>query len=291
MKKLLTIFFLLLGCTTAFALPVANPAEASLMTCGFFSQQGGFDSYDTCFKWVNAWRFRIGYSGDFVFNRHMKINGSGFGHGKNIEKFQLNTNAGYLAVNFADLVDLYSTYGATKMHLVTNETSWQAIANSVSSFNWHSTFSWSVGGRATLFQCKNFFLGIEGQYFQTKPKLDYFVSIFLSPQFQYFNHTCSKYSEWQVGGGVSYAFTSCICNFSLLPYMAVKWARSCLNTGNLTFTQLSNSTLVTLFNLKAAKQWGYAVGVTACYCNMFCITTEGRWGDETAFNVNGNFTF
>jgi hypothetical protein len=289
MRVIILIFLFILGCNAACGLPVGNPAEASLMTEGFFTSPptSGFDPF---YSWCKGWGLRMGYYGDFVYNRNLILQGDGFNHGKHIRRTHLVTNGGYLALNIGDLVDVFSTLGTTKLGLDTDETSFEKYANSFSSFNWRTTFSWSLGTRITLIKYNNFFIGLEGQYFQVKPKFDFFLNIFLYPQFQYINNHKSTYTEWQGALGCTYALC-CSSNLTILPYAALKWAKVHVENGNLTFTELSNQTTVVLFDLKNGKQYGFAFGMTACFCNLLCISAEGRWGDEIALNLNTNWCF
>lgn len=293
MKKLLLTALLIWGSAEINALPVGNPAEASLVPWGIFIPRApDCNPCSPCFCWFDIWSLRAGYYGDFVFNRNLKIDGFGHGEGKGIEKTQISTNAGYLALNLADKVDIFGTLGATSISITTNELSWVPLASSVSQIDWRSAFSWSAGARGTLFRYCGLLFGIEGQYFETRAHLNKFVNIFGTPQYYYFNdQNRMNYREWQIGTGVSYALT-CFCpNFSLVPYAAAKcsWAR--FVTDNFSFLQSNTEDIVTIYNLKSSKTWGFAIGVTGTYCDMVCLTVEGRWADEKAFYVNGNFRF
>lgn len=295
MKKLIMTALGVLSCTMIEALPIGNPGEASLVPWGVvFPRASERCRCNPCFYWFDIWSVRAGYYGDFVNNRRLKLSGNGFDHGKHIEKTEIVTNAAYLALNLADRVDFFGTVGATNINITTNEVSWEVLANSVSQLHWKSTFSWSAGARGTIFGCKGFLLGVEGQYFQTRPKFTRFVNLTGEPQYQYFNNNTARhmwYRECQVGTGISYVLTSFRPNISLVPYAGIKWAWSRFITHNFSFTQVSDDTTVTIFNLKSARTFGYAVGISGTFCDMVCLTAEGRWGDEKAFYINGNFRF
>ncbi len=273
------------------ALPVGNPSEASLLTWGVFLPPGNYNAQDPCCCWFDAWSLRVGYYGDFVFNRHLKIEGMGLGQGKDIQKTVLNTNAGYLALNIGNQLDFFGTVGASHIHLSSNEISWFTTGDTEGRFNWDPEFSWSAGGRATLISRNCWTIGVEGQYFETIPDLSYFIS-YSDGVYNYFNkHQKMKYSEWQGAVGLSYTLTCCCSNVSLIPYGAAKFAWSRFNTKNFQFIKAGTLDTYTLFNMKAAKVFGYAIGLTTTFCQMVCVTVEGRFADETAFYVNGNFRF
>lgn len=291
MKKLLVTTLVVLSCGISYALPVANPSEASLLTWGIFLPGAPpHRPCHPCFYCFDLWSLRVGYYGDFVFNRNLKLSSRGFGHGKNIDQTQLFTNAGYLALNLANKADIFGSLGATKIHVTTNELSWSLLDNAVSHLDWDSTFSWSAGARGVIYSCRGVTLGVEGQYFQTSPKLIRFINTAGVPQYQYFTNTNkTTYREWQVGVGLSYALCCYRSKISLVPYFASKFAGVKFRTHNFTFRQLSTLSDLTIFNMKAAKFWGYVAGLTATFCDMACLTVEGRWGDEKALYINANY--
>lgn len=295
MRKLIVTALLMLSCGVVYALPVGNPAEASLVTWGVFLPGSNGNQCNPCCNpccfWFDSWNVRTGYYGDFVFNRNLKIDGNGLGQGKAIQTTKLFTNAGYLALNICNKIDVFGTLGASRLSITTNETSWFATGNAEGRFDWESFFSWSAGARATLFARNHFLFGVEGQYFQTDPDLTTYVS-FSDGLYNYFNENNKmRYKEWQVGTGVSYAITCCSPNLSIMPYAAAKWAWSRLITGNFQFVKTGTTDTFTIFDLKANKVNGFALGVSATYCDMICFTVEGRWCDEKACYVNGNFRF
>jgi len=291
MKKLIVITLLTLSCGRAYALPIGNPAEASLLTWGVFFAGSNCNSADPCCCWFDAWSLRTGYYGDFVFNRNLKINETGFDQGEVIKTTEIFTNAGYLALNICNKIDIFGTLGASRISIITNETSWFLAGNAEGRLDWETFFSWSAGARATLFERNRFLFGVEGQYFQTSPDLTTYLS-FSDGLYNYFNDNNGMvYKEWQVGTGVSYALT-CFCpNLSIVPYAAVKWAWSRLHTDNFRFIKTGTAETLTIFNLASKKFCGFAIGVTTTVCDMVSLTVEGRWADEKGCYVNGNFRF
>ena len=291
MKKLVVTILTLLPCGAAYALPVGNPGEASLFLNGAWCDNNGCDPCDPCFSWCDAWNFRIGYYGDFVFNRHLQVDlGDDDNHGRDIDKTEIHTNAGYLALNICDRVDVFGTLGATTIRIRTDAVSWGLIGGFESDLAFRSEFSWSVGGRASLWQCDCLLIGLEGQYFQSRPEFDNFLHLDTG-RIAYFNDDNGvRYSEWQVGLGAAYRFATSCPSIAMVPYIAVKWAGSKFKLNNFTYTDL-DGTVFTFPKLEAKKLWGYAVGMSLTLCDAIGVTVEGRWGDEKAVYVNGQLRF
>lgn len=291
MKKLVVTMLTLLTCGAAYALPVGNPAEASLFLNGVWWDSYCCDPCDPCFSWCDAWSFRAGFYGDYVFNRHLEVDKSDHHHGDDIDETEMHTSAAYLAFNVCDRLDIFGTLGATSMHINTDATSWGSLVSLQSELAFETYFSWSIGARATVWQCDCFAVGVEGQYFQTNPDLDYYLE-YNGGTFTYFNDGNGvRYSEWQVGLGLSYRFATSCPTFAMVPYAAVKWSGSKLDFGDIRFQDPTSGNQLTLDDLAAKKLWGYAIGLSFTMCDMIGVTVEGRWADEKAIYVNGQVRF
>lgn len=286
MKKLFATVLTVLTCGAAYALPVGNPCEANLFTNGVFCESGCCDPCDPCFSWCDAWSLRVGFYGDYVFQRNLELDGH---DERDINNTELYTNAAYLALNICDRVDVFTTLGATQLHLKLNSNAFGATSAVDSELFFKEDFSWSIGARATLWEYDSFCLGLEGQYFRTRPDIDYFTND-LDGSFNYFNDADAKYHEWQIGLGVSYRFATSCPTIAFVPYMGLKWSWSKLDSDNFAFatTNLGN---LTIYDMESKKLWGYAVGMTFTLCDMVGVNVEGRFGDEAAIAVNGQFRF
>lgn len=289
MKRLVATLLTFLTCGAAYALPVGNPSEASLFLNGAWWDSYCCNPCDPCFSWCDAWSFRIGYYGDFVFERHLKLDsGDREGGGSNIDHTSLATNAGYLALNICDRIDIFGVVGATKIHIRTDAISYSPLSFESELF-FRTDFSWSVGGRATLWNCECFYVGLEGQYFHTNPDFDSFLR-YDTGTITYFNESSGvRYQEWQVGLGVSYRFATSCPTLAMVPYAAVKWAGCRFNLDN--FSPVIDDTPFDFPKHENNKSWGYAVGMSLTLCDMVGVTVEGRWADEKALYVNGEFRF
>jgi len=289
MKKLVLSVLTLLTCGAAYALPVGNPSEASLFLHGAWWDNCGtacFDPCDPCFNWCDALSFRLGFYGDYVYNRHLQVRGDDDDDdGKRVDRTEIFTNAAYLALNFFDRVDAFATLGSTRLHIRTRGSVFGLVDTGTEAF-FESHFSWSVGARATVWECNCFAVGVEGQYFRTCPKLDALlvydsVSI---PLEDFDIH--GKHHEWQVGLGASYRFAT--PSVALVPYVAVDWSWSRLKFGHEEDFTVDG---LTFNGLRAKKLWGWAIGTTLTVCDMVGVTVEGRFANEKAIYVNGEFRF
>lgn len=287
MKKLVMSILTILTCGAAYALPVGNPGEASLFTNGLcWESTGCCDPCDPCFSWCDAWSFRVGFYGDYVYNRHLEAEVGGVDTG-NLEDAELFTNAGYLALNFCDRFDIFTTLGATSFRTRQDTMVFTGVAGVESDLYFNSAFSWSIGGRATLWQCDCFTLGIEGQYFRSNPELDHSVD-YLTGAKTYFDDFDTTYSEWQVGLGVSYRIATSCPTLAFVPYVAVKYSKA-------HWTGDDDVTLPLLGGVfdrfRSDKHWGWALGLSFTMCDLIGVTVEGRWADEKALYVNGQVRF
>lgn len=278
MKKLMIMALTVLSCGAAYALPIGNPSEASLYTRGIWWNDDCCDPCDPCFSWCDAFSVRLGFYGDYVFNRHMEIR-SGGNDLSDIDDTELFTNAGIVVLNLCDWIEAFATFGATNISIFTDGGSFSANTTMIG-LNFEPKWSWSVGGRATIWECDCFGVGIEGQYFRTSPNLDNMIRYDNGDVIYFNNNNGTTYSEWQVGLGASYRWQTGCPGLAFIPYIGVKWAGSTLDFDSFTFT--NDSVTWTFRDLASKKLWGYGVGVTATLCDVVGVSVEGRFADEKA---------
>lgn len=287
MKKLFVTALAILASGAAYALPVGNPCEASLLCDGLFFEGDCCDPCDPCMSWCDAFSFRLGFYGDYVFNRNLRVRSDDDGEGSRVEHTKLFTNAGYIALNFWNRADIFGTVGTTNFCFDTNVDPFSITGNNATSrLELESSAacpSWSVGARATLWECGCTCLGIEGQYFRAKPRTKRITQAALLSVYpdDFYSTT---YKEWQVGLGISHRI-----NF-LVPYVAVKWSGARWDLNNQIFDLDPLDTII-LRDLRNHKRWGYAVGVSLVDCEKAALTVEGRFADEKAVYVNGQVRF
>ena len=156
MKRLLksVLVFAALGSASSLqALPVGNPAEPSLMIDGILWEGFGGDPCDPCTTWCDAVSLRLGYYGDYVFDRVLKTDvakmfdmgaaptdptGNGTSptqttprenpaYGKHFQDAEMFTNAAFIALNIWDRFDVFCTLGATNGYLKGNSASFNLV--------------------------------------------------------------------------------------------------------------------------------------------------------------------
>ena len=243
----------------------------------------GFYDYKTpYFSWNHCTNWRLGYYGDFVFNREMEEVISG-APSANIHQLTLVTNAGTLTVDICDYLDLYLLVGTTKLAYNT-----EGMFGEFAYLNFSTTPCWSFGGAIDLWQCGCFAIGFEGQYLQTKPLLDSYTNLG-SGSLIYFNDlNRMKWREWQGGMTLSYLFYD-VSNLSLSPYIGVKAASGKLRQHGF---QFSDDGLILVLNLlETRKLWGFALGTTLVSKGIMGVTVEGRWADEKAIYGNMQLSY
>ena len=274
MKKLLLLSLLLVS--PLFALPVGNPMDASLYSNGLVwgdcCKNNCCDPCDPCFSWCDAWSFRLGFYGDYVYNRHLKRTSGGL---KSLNDAELYTNAALLVLNICDRFDVFSTLGESQISLLGERRSFSNSSNPrrYKSIESKTRFSWSVGGRLTIWNCDCFYFGAEGQYFSTNPGISWSE---LSSTISY-DSGMLHYREWQAAIGASYLMKVGCSGVSLVPYTAVTWSGAKLHNGGDRFHN--------------DKLWAWSLGTTIAFCDAFGMTVEGRWGSEKALHINGQFRF
>ncbi|MCC5831648.1 MAG: hypothetical protein JJU12_01205 [Chlamydiales bacterium] len=286
MKKWILILSVFLF-SNLYALPIGNPMDASLYRKGVLLENCDVSSsrFNPCFNWCNAWSFRVGFYGDYVFNRHMELDVEDHA---DADETMLFTNAAYFALNICNRFDLFTTLGATNIDLYANPAIFGLIADSKIQLASETDFSWSIGGRLTIWDYNSFFFGIEGQYFYTKPSLKtaQVEGVFIEyPD----GRIDMRYSEWQVGIGASYLLQVGCSGVSAIPYLALKWSGNQLDFREAVVGPDDDQ--ATLFKLGNNKYWGYAAGLTITFCEGLGATVEGRWGDEKAVHVNMQLRF
>lgn len=304
MKKLLksVLAFAVLGSASSLhALPVGNPAEPSLMIDGILWEGFGGDPCDPCTTWCDAISLRLGYYGDFVFDRILKTDvnkefemapapaagaadaaptntptaRANPAYGKHMQDAEMFTNAAYMALNIWDRFDVFCTLGATSGYLKGNSASFNlvglfgdsaatvanvdipnvSLSQAVVELYTDTSFAWSVGARAALWECGCATLGASFQYAQSKPKVEELNVLCNAAEFtinkpkgyvgQAFpleltagtdGATGTKdasidYHEWQASLALSYRLNM------FTPYIGVKWSRASFDADTIRIAQ------------------------------------------------------
>ncbi|MFN0065469.1 MAG: hypothetical protein ACKVOH_04450 [Chlamydiales bacterium] len=310
MKKLFMTMLAVLSCGATYALPVGNPSEASLLVDGVFWEGHCGDMCDPCLTWCDAFSVRVGFWGDYVFNRYMEINSSN--KSKDADRTRIMTNAGYIAANFWDRVDVFATLGGTNIY---QESDFGTIAGNAPGITgiapsgdalyqlWTTTdFSWSIGVRGTIWECGCTSVGAEFQYFQTRPSLRY-INAYSGPtalsvqansgsRQAFGNGYGTKYYDWKVGLGVSHRINM------LVPYAAVTWSNAAWKLGHAVLRDPATPNGATgipfptvLQDQRSAKTWGYALGVSLVDCEKMSLNLEGDFASSLEVAMNAQIRF
>lgn len=272
------------------ALPVGNPGEASLYKNGLYCETNKVGVCDPDFKWYLAWSLRLGFYGDYCFNRHMHTRGhrDAFINNKPIQRMEIFTNAAYLALNFCNRIDLFSSLGGTKIDEHFNGSiTW---AYGCAELEYNTNFSWSLGARATLLEWKCLLVGLEGQYFSVNNDIKKYCESHL--KFVPVGKEPNRYESWQVGLGVSYVIATSCPRLVMAPYLAATWSDARIRGGLIPFTNIDGDEVDILIpSLKNTDSWGFAVGTTFNLCDEVGVSVEGRYGSEVGLYVNGQLRF
>ena len=286
---------LTISASTLIGLPMGNPLDATWLTEGILWE--GNDYENSCLSWCDAWSLRAGYYGDFVFDRRLEVDDRP--NDSDIRKTRIMTNAAYLAFNMWDRYDLFLTFGETKFHIETPGSAFSLRGAGGVTFNdtveveTECYFSWSIGLRATLWECGPLGLGAEAQYFHTRPRLNYFeTSVYNVAYFD--NRARTNYREYQIGLGATYKIALTECGTYVVPYVGVKWSRARFNMDDYIIGLTSPFTgplIAQMFNLDSHHDIGGVIGVTLVGSDRWSFTAEGRFANELALHINSQLRF
>ncbi|MFC2049138.1 hypothetical protein ACFLR2_00480 [Chlamydiota bacterium] len=290
MKKLWISLITLTASASLYALPVGNPWEASLHKDGIFLEGDCPSYWDNCSRWCEAWSFRLGFYGDFVVDRHMQINTRE--SNAHLHDTAINTEAAYLVVNAWNRIDFFSTLGCTSIRFEAPQITFgnPIFPNNYTVVETDKDFSWSLGVRATLWECGCFAVGGEAQYLYSRPHINFAHNAGLQNLFYEPNNVFIKYREWQVGLGAAYRINIICEATALIPYFAIRAGRATMTMDTISIPT-ANGGRDTFFNMECDDDWGYAVGVTLLGCSKISVTAEARFVTEKAFYINSQFRF
>jgi major outer membrane protein len=284
MKKLTLSILSFLVSGTLCALPLGNPSDASLYLDGIWWCGA---TCSPCYSWCDSLSVRLGFWGDYVYNRNLEVDNDFSG---DIQSTRIFRNEGLIVLNYCDWIDLFATIGASNFSLLTPDSSLLAADSASGDILGQVYFapstSYSAGGRATLWECDCFGIGIEAQWAGCNPQASHYLNI--GDGVVTYIDNSGTYNEWQVGFGASYRFDNGY-GTAFIPYAGFKVSGVNWNLGNYAFTAEGENYL--LRKLQNKKTWGYAVGVTATVNETVGISVEGRYGDEKAVYTNAQIRF
>lgn len=272
MKKLLMLLSGVAITSAAYASPVLNPAAPALNTDGVF-----YCCPNDC------WALRVGFRGDYVFNRKFENNTRG------INRYSLYSNEGALTLNFWDRVDLYGFVGATSQNFNSIYRDAGAVDHELDA-DFTTQTIWGVGLKVVIWEwdwtchCGRSFLSADVNYESVSSATPKRFLDDMTPTLAGSSLPSVNYKETQV----SLAWGHRVKN--LVPYIAAKWSNARANLANTTIALADESTIRTR-GLKSAQHWGWALGVSLVDVARMTISAEARFIDETAMTVTGSFRF
>ncbi|MCH9703427.1 MAG: hypothetical protein K0U13_01415, partial [Chlamydiae bacterium] len=299
----LSTLLVILSSGACYALPVGNPAAASLLCDGILWEGHCGDACDPNLTICDAFSIRYGFWGNYQFNRYMYVEDRE--PKRDLDVVRVSSNAFYAAFNFWDRFDIFGTFGGTKIQAWGDSGIWQqgidntqitGTGQSLFHFQTTTGLSWSVGGRATVWECGCTSIGVEGQYFQVRPMFTFYdeynnnsaQGVTERMRQAFGNGYTVKYYDWQVGLGIAHRINM------LVPYAAIRWSGAALMTGK---PQLVSSGLtdfgvangVDLGNVKSQKTTGYAVGVSLTDCQKMALTVEADFASSLEMSIIADF--
>ena len=291
MKKILTSILTTLVPFGLMALPLGNPLEPSLLIQSVFSCCLCPTQDNPLF--CDVWGLKIGYYGDYVWNRHMNINQSDNRPRSRVREIQIETDAALIALNFWNRLDLFCTLGGTEIFLIEpggffNPTTIEDDRRRVT-ITTNTNFAWSCGLKGTLWECGCFGLGAEVQYAHARPQ---FFSLRVDDLLPFDIRSSGHidYHEWQIGVGAAYRIRIPGRCVSFVPYAGIKWAHAVMKVKRPEIF-LTPTTTYNLSNYENERDFGGAVGVALVGCSRVSLSLEGRFCDESAIHIDFHFRF
>lgn len=267
MKKFLGLLAAVSSCFSLFALPVGNPAEPDMLSTGLFTRDRG-----------DCAGMRFGYRGDFVANKYLKFNESE----DHVDFYTTGTNAITATLNLWNRLDLFGLIGETDVHFDTSTSFGGLLGEVIVQSDRQLSYGW--GAKWIIWNCGSTALSIEGQYQNFRanlrqatllvPALD--EPVIIITETHAFRVT---YHEYQFSLGISHRIGH------LVPYVAVKYSNE--------IAELRDHTKITNFNVKMKnrRKFGLAIGISLFEACGIEITAEGRFINEEALSIIGQFRF
>ncbi len=249
---------LLLASAQLSALYLGNPAEPQVVDEGFFMSE---DSFLT---------IKVGYQGDWVFNRKMRAHDGISGR---IDRFELRMDQGVATFNILDRGEIYVSAGSL------TSTYWHRPRVDKERREVESHDRWTAGGgaRLILFQWGNTILGVDAKYQYSAPHFKWAAVNGTSHD----TGAHMRYWEWQVGTGLSYTVDM------FTPYIGATYSVAEANLTGFRHTVYP----ATHFHMRNVDRFGMAVGCSLSSGKKFDLTLEARMFSEQAVTAAANVKF
>ena len=296
MKKLAVLGLFVAGALQA--LPLVNPADSVMYTNGICWHEGEntccFPSCDyDC--WEEMFSMRFGFSGDYVFNRHIEVRHGLVGNhptathpeGGVFSTVSLMTNAGTFCINFIDWIEAYAAFGVTRISVKASSSLSGDTTPIQGIFTFDPSTSYLVGAAAPILQNGSFLLGVQAQYFYTFPNASYTTN-YADGTIAYYNSDRAKYIEYQGAIAMSYNFENELLSF--VPFAGIQFSGVSWNLDSVNAIVVSGTTYAPP-DAKEQQVVGWTIGTSMYLCNRGGVTAEARFANEKALNVSGQLVF
>jgi len=251
---------LIFATASLFSMPMGNPASPQIIEKGVTSD-GDF--------WLGA---RLGYMHDEVIDRSVDTVDR---YRSGIEEFSSSGDYGILNFTFIDRIGLYGVIGAEHFKLVHNP-----IATQQDIYRTANHFSWTLGGRAVLFNFSKTVVGLDVQYHSCKPQISSITSN--GNAVRPLSISRINYRQWQVGLGVTHQMDF------FYPYFGVCFSNLIADLKHLPPGYLPAENY---FKIRSHSKFGLSFGATISTGQYFMLSIEGRVIDEQEINVSWSMRF
>ncbi|MCH9608769.1 MAG: Major outer membrane porin [Chlamydiales bacterium] len=280
MRKVFLLFFL---SQIALALPMSNPADPLLFSNGLIPGDAR-----NVFCWDDAFSFRFGFYGDYVYDRNYNIKESVFSYDRSFRS-SFMTSAASLTANVWKKIEMEAILGATNMSFMINGGALSSDTTLIS-LELSPSFSWGLVGRGILWECCNLVVGSEIQYQRSRPTVRRFIRHASSDVMHFRLGDRAVFEDWQAAIGVTYRVRS--HGIDCAPYVGFTLAGGNLDFGDdAEVTFQGTNVLYTFKAMRPNNLTGFSVGITMVVMEQVSLNVESRSGDQKALCVNGQIRF
>lgn len=240
------------------ALYMGNPAEPEIIDTGLFISQDCSVS------------FKIGYEGDWVFDRLLKSYAGS--HGR-IDHFETWMNQGAIILNYIDRFEIYGTVGSMRNHF------WYRPRIDHKRREFETSNHWTAGAglRLLLAEWGDTGLGFDGKIQYGKPHIEW-ISV------NGVSHSSNAHLAYhELQGSVAVYHT--ICFFT--PYLGIKYSNVHANIGRLSKNVFPHKH----FKMTNRCRFGMALGCALSQGKKIDVNLEVQLIDEQGVTLGGNIKF
>lgn len=240
------------------ALYMGNPAEPEIIDTGLFIP------CDASFG------LKIGYEGDFVFDRVLK---SYKGSKGKIDQFEILMNQGVLILNYIDRFEVYGTVGAMRNHF------WYRPHVDNKRREFETDNRWTAGGgvRLLLAQWGNTGLGLDGKIQYGQPRIEWITVSGVSSS----SDGRVTYREYQGSAAVYHTMGF------FTPYLGAKYSNVHTSVGGLSKAVYPHRH----FKMSNRRKFGMAIGCSLSQGKKVDVNLEVQLIDEQGVTIGGNIKF